>query len=173
MEITLRLGDITAQDVDAVVNAANPMLAPGGGVCGAIFRAAGPGVFDDAQEIRHRRFPSGVPAGEAVVTGGGRMKARFVVHAVGPVYQAGLDRSQALRSAYRRSMAEAAAAGARTIAFPAISAGIYGWPTDDAARQAVAGVRESTADLDEVRFVLFSQQTYDAFAAALSDAAAT
>lgn len=169
MEITLHIGDITTQDVDAVVNAANPMLAPGGGVCGAIFRAAGADVFEDAQAIRHRRFPSGVPAGEAVVTAGGRMRAKFIVHAVGPVYDPRVDRSDALRSAYRRAIAEAAHAGARTIAFPAISAGIYGWPLEDAARQAVAGVRSSAADVDEVRFVLFSEQTYDAFARALAE----
>lgn len=169
MEITLELGDITEVDVDAVVNAANPMLAPGGGVCGAIFRAAGAEVFEDAQAIRHRRFASGVPAGDVVVTGAGRMRARFVVHAVGPVYDPQVDRSEVLRSAYRRSITEAAHAGARSIAFPAISAGIYGWPVEDAARQAVAGVRASTADVDEVRFVLISQATYDAFAAALAD----
>jgi O-acetyl-ADP-ribose deacetylase len=164
--IRLVLGDITEQRVDAIVNAANSSLLGGGGVDGAIHRRGGPDVLAECRRLRADRYPDGLPTGEAVATTAGRLPARWVIHTVGPVYAKREDRSQLLASAYRRSLEVAAELGARTVAFPAVSAGIYGWPLDDAARIAVTTVRSSPVDLDEVRFVLFSQDVYDAFASA-------
>jgi O-acetyl-ADP-ribose deacetylase (regulator of RNase III) len=167
--LTLVLGDITRQDVDAIVNAANSSLLGGGGVDGAIHRAAGPELLAACREVRATVYPEGLPEGEAVATGAGRLRARWVVHTVGPRWSEREDRTALLADAYASSLAVAADLGARTIAFPAISAGAFGWPTDDAARVGVTAVRTSP-DLDrfdEVRFVLFSQPVYDAFSAAL------
>jgi O-acetyl-ADP-ribose deacetylase (regulator of RNase III) len=166
-------GDITRQDVDAIVNAANSSLLGGGGVDGAIHRAAGPELLAACRRIRAERLPDGLPAGDAVATPGFRLAARHVIHTVGPVWSASDDRTPVLASAYRRSVEEAAALGIRSVAFPAISAGVYGWPVDDAARVAVASVREAIADgaadgIELVRFVLFSDEVLAAFAAALA-----
>ena len=168
MDITLVLGDITEQDVDAVVNAANSSLLGGGGVDGAIHRRGGPEILAACRELRATRLPDGLPAGQAVATTAGRMPARWVIHTVGPVWSAKEDRSEVLASAFRESLRVAEDLGARTVAFPAVSAGVYGWPVDDAARIAVTTVRGHTgASVTGVRFVLFSQPVYDAFAAQL------
>jgi O-acetyl-ADP-ribose deacetylase (regulator of RNase III) len=166
-------GDITRQDVDAIVNAANSSLLGGGGVDGAIHRAAGPELLGACRRIRAEELPDGLPAGEAVATPGFRLPARHVIHTVGPVWSASHDRTPVLASAYRRSMEEAAALGVRSVAFPAVSAGVYGWPVDDAARVAVAAVREAVADgaaggIELVRFVLFSDEVLAQFQAALA-----
>jgi O-acetyl-ADP-ribose deacetylase (regulator of RNase III) len=166
-------GDITRQDVDAIVNAANSSLLGGGGVDGAIHRAAGPELLAACRRIRAERLPDGLPAGDAVATPGFRLAARHVIHTVGPVWSASDDRTPVLASAYRRSVEAAAALGIRSVAFPAVSAGVYGWPVDDAARVAVASVREAIADgaadgIELVRFVLFSDAVLAAFSAALA-----
>jgi O-acetyl-ADP-ribose deacetylase (regulator of RNase III) len=170
MRITLVRGDITDQDVDAVVNAANSSLLGGGGVDGAIHRRGGPAILAECKVLRRTSYEGGLPTGMAVVTTAGDLPARWVIHTVGPVYSPPLDRSDLLRSCYRESMRLAAEIGARTVAFPAVSAGVYGWPIADAARQAVAMVRQAPpSGIEEVRFVLFSDEAYDAFRRALED----
>ena len=165
MDITLVQGDITTQDVDAVVNAANSSLLGGGGVDGAIHRRGGPAVLEACRALRADQLPDGLPAGQAVATTAGNMPARWVIHTVGPVFSKGEDRSDVLASAYRESLRVAEELGAATVAFPAVSAGVYGWPLEDAARIAVQTARAHEAvSVQEVRFVLFSQQAYDAFA---------
>lgn len=161
-------GDITAQHVDAVVNAANSTLLGGGGVDGAIHRRGGPEILAACRALRADRYPDGLPIGQAVATTAGRMPARWVIHTVGPVWSADQDRSAELASCYRESLRVAEELGARTVAFPAISAGVYRWPLEDAARIAVRTVRETAgADAcDEVRFVLFDARAEAAFAAA-------
>jgi O-acetyl-ADP-ribose deacetylase (regulator of RNase III) len=144
--LTVVTGDITGMSVDAIVNAANSTLAGGGGVDGAIHRAGGPEILEQCQAIRRARYPDGLPAGQAVVTGGGRLSARWVIHTVGPVYRGGnAGEAETLRSAYRESLARASEIGARAIAFPAISTGVYGYPKDEAARIAYAAVAEHLA----------------------------
>ncbi|PPF20180.1 O-acetyl-ADP-ribose deacetylase [Rathayibacter sp. AY1A4] len=163
-------GDLTREHVDAIVNAANSSLLGGGGVDGAIHRAGGAEILAECRRLRGTELPDGLPAGSAVATTAGRLPARWVVHTVGPVHSRSEDRSAVLASAYRESVRTAVGLGARTLAFPAVSAGVYGWPMDDAARIAVETVREATADgaLDEVRFVLFSADALAAFEAALA-----
>jgi O-acetyl-ADP-ribose deacetylase (regulator of RNase III) len=168
VDIRAVLGDITTQDVDAVVNAANSSLLGGGGVDGAIHRAGGPAILEACQALRAGRLRDGLPAGRAVATTGGALPARWVIHTVGPVWSDGEDRSDVLASAYRESLLVAEELEARTVAFPAISAGAYGWPTDDAARIALASVRDhQPGSVREVRFVLFGAATYAAFGARL------
>ncbi|MDP9396472.1 MAG: O-acetyl-ADP-ribose deacetylase [Actinomycetota bacterium] len=167
MELSLVLGDLTEQDVDAVVNAANSTLLGGGGVDGAIHRRGGPEILAACRRLRETTLPEGLPTGQAVATPAGRLPARWVIHAVGPVHSSREDRSPLLASAYRESLRVTDELGARTVAFPAISAGAYGWPLEDAARIAVATVRAAPTRVEELRFVLFSQPVYDAFAAAL------
>lgn len=170
MQIGLVLGDITEQQVDAVVNAANAGLLGGGGVDGAIHRRGGRAILAECRELRRKHYEHGLPTGQAVATTAGELAARWVIHAVGPVYARSEDRSGLLASAYRESLLVADELGARTVAFPAISAGIYGWPLDDAARIAVESVMATQSRVEEIRFVLFSQPVYDAFAAALAAA---
>jgi O-acetyl-ADP-ribose deacetylase (regulator of RNase III) len=168
MDIVLVQGDITEQDVEAVVNAANSSLLGGGGVDGAIHRRGGPAILEECRALRADRLPQGLPAGQAVATTAGRLPARWVIHTVGPVYARGEDRSDVLASAYRESLSLAEELGAATVAFPAVSAGVYGWPLDDAARIAVTTVRAHAArSVQQVRFVLFSPDVYAAFAAHL------
>src|SRR3954470_20690437 len=159
-------GDITTQEVDAIVNAANSTLLGGGGVDGAIHRAGGPEILAECRELRATTLPDGLPTGQAVATTAGKLPARHVIHTVGPVYAKREDRSGLLASAYRESLRVADEVGARTVAFPAVSAGVYGWPMDDAARIAVTTVRETESSVSEARFVLFSDEAYDAFARA-------
>lgn len=165
--IELVLGDITEQEVDVIVNAANSSLMGGGGVDGAIHRRGGPAILEECRALRESRFVDGLPTGQAVATTAGNLPARWVVHTVGPVYAKREDRSHLLASAYRESLRVADELGAATVAFPAISAGIYGWPADDAARIAVSTVVATPTSVDEVRFVLFSQPIYDEFEHAL------
>lgn len=161
--LNLVLGDITEQRVDVIVNAANSSLMGGGGVDGAIHRRGGPAILEECRALRATRFGSGLPTGEAVATTAGKLPARWVVHTVGPVYAKSEDRSHLLASAYRESLRVADELGAQSVAFPAISAGIYGWPAPDAARIAVTTVFATPTSVSEVRFVLFSQRIYDEF----------
>lgn len=163
MEITLAMGDITQQDVDAVVNAANSGLLGGGGVDGAIHRRGGPEILAECRQLREDRLRDGLPPGQAVATTAGRLPARWVIHTVGPVYSRKEDRSAVLASCYRESLRVAEDLGAATVAFPAVSAGVYGWPADSAAQIAISAVRESGAAIAEARFVLFSEDVYAAF----------
>ncbi|TMU93303.1 O-acetyl-ADP-ribose deacetylase [Streptomyces sp. DASNCL29] len=167
--ITLALGDITEQSVDAVVNAANSSLLGGGGVDGAIHRRGGPDILDECRDLRASRYGKGLPAGEAVATTAGRLPARWVIHTVGPVFSAAEDRSATLASCYRASLRVADELGARTVAFPAVSTGVYRWPLDDAARIALSTVRDTDTSVTEARFVLFDQRAYDAFETALNE----
>jgi O-acetyl-ADP-ribose deacetylase (regulator of RNase III) len=169
--ITLVAGDITAQRVDAIVNAANSSLLGGGGVDGAIHRRGGPAILAACRELRAGQYARGLPAGQAVATTAGQLAARWVIHTVGPVYSATQDRSAVLASCYRESLAVAAGLGAQTIAFPAISTGIYRWPLADAARIAIRAVRqaEHAPSVAEIRFVLFSDPALDAFTVALDE----
>jgi O-acetyl-ADP-ribose deacetylase len=169
MDLRAVRGDITQADVDVIVNAANPGLLGGGGVDGAIHAAGGPEILAECRTIT-ARLPGGrLPRGQAVVTTAGRLPARWVVHTAGPIWLPSRDLSGVLRSSYAESLRVADGLGARTVAFPAISAGVYGWPVEDAARQAVAGVRSvSPEHVREVRFVLFGDEALAAFEAALS-----
>lgn len=169
--LTLVVGDITAQVADAIVNAANSGLVGGGGVDGAIRRAGGPSIEEECAAIRARE--GGCPTGSAVITGAGRLRARYVIHAVGPVWQGGsMGEADLLASAYRASLALAAEHGVRTIAFPSISTGVYGYPVALAARVAIGAVIEALAgrSFEEVRFVLFSPSDFEAYATALKEA---
>lgn len=163
--ITLVRGDITEQAVDVVVNAANSSLLGGGGVDGAIHRRGGPDILAECRELRASHYGGGLPAGRAVSTTAGRLPARWVIHTVGPVWAKSEDRSALLASCYRESLRVADELGARTAAFPAISTGVYRWPMDDAARIAVETVRDADTAVEEVRFVLFDEPAYAAFAA--------
>jgi O-acetyl-ADP-ribose deacetylase len=169
MELRAVRGDITQADTDVVVNAANPGLLGGGGVDGAIHRAGGPEILAECRAIASRLPGARLPRGQAVATTAGRLPARWVVHTAGPIWSATRDHSAVLRSCYTESLRVADGLGAHSVAFPAISAGVYGWPLDDAARQAVAAVRAATVEhVQEVRFVLFDDRALDAFTAALS-----
>jgi O-acetyl-ADP-ribose deacetylase len=170
MNVVLVLGDITEQAVDAIVNAANSSLLGGGGVDGAIHRRGGAAILEECRALRAGTLRDGLPTGQAVATTAGKLAARWVIHTVGPVYAKKEDRSAQLASAYRESLRIADELGAKTVAFPAVSAGIYGWPADDAARIAASTVLTTPTAVDEVRFVLFSQSMYDEFAAAVDAA---
>ncbi len=168
--ITLVEGDITAQQVDVVVNAANSSLLGGGGVDGAIHRRGGPRILAECRELRASRYGRGLATGRAVATTAGDLPARWVVHTVGPVHLADEyeERAELLASCYRESLRVATELGARTVAFPAVSAGIYGWPPADAARIALGTVAAVVAEREdgpeEVRFVLFGAEMYEVFA---------
>jgi O-acetyl-ADP-ribose deacetylase len=168
MKITLLRGDITEQAADAVVNAANSSLLGGGGVDGAIHRRGGPEILAACRELRASRYEQGLPTGQAVATTAGRLPARWVIHTVGPVYAKSEDRSGLLASCYRESLRVADELGAATVAFPAVSAGIYGWPIDDAARIALGTVRQTSTSVREAVFVLFDETAYGAFDRALA-----
>ncbi|MGW0083894.1 O-acetyl-ADP-ribose deacetylase [Streptomyces sp. NPDC003393] len=163
--ITLARGDITRQSADAIVNAANSSLLGGGGVDGAIHRRGGPAILAACRALRASRYGSGLPTGQAVATTAGELDARWVIHTVGPVWSASEDRSGLLASCYRESLRVADELGARTVAFPAISTGVYRYPMQDAARIAVETVRAAETEVEEVRFVLFDERAYAAFTA--------
>ncbi|MFE2143610.1 O-acetyl-ADP-ribose deacetylase [Streptomyces sp. NPDC059456] len=168
VRITLVRGDITAEHADAIVNAANSSLLGGGGVDGAIHRRGGPEILEACRALRASHYGKGLPTGRAVATTAGRLPARWVIHTVGPVWSRDEDRSALLASCYRESLRVAAGLGARTVAFPAVSTGIFGWPMDDGARIAVETVRAAAAaPVEEVRFVLFDEQAYAVFEEAL------
>ena len=156
--ITFVVGDLTVQEVDAIVNAANEALAPGGGVCGAIRRAGGDEIFDECARL------GGCATGDAKATGAGRLPARYVIHAVGPVWHGG-DHGEAelLASAYRRSLEVAEELGCQTIAFPALSTGIYGYPPELAGPVAVSAVSELADRFDEIRFVFLDDAMRELF----------
>ncbi|MGW3119396.1 O-acetyl-ADP-ribose deacetylase [Streptomyces sp. NPDC001107] len=161
--ITLAQGDITRQSADAIVNAANSSLLGGGGVDGAIHRRGGPAILEECRKLRASHYGKGLPTGQAVATTAGDLDARWVIHTVGPVWSSTEDRSALLASCYRESLRVADELGARTVAFPAISTGVYRWPMEEAARIAVQTVRDASTDVEEVRFVLFDDRAYEAF----------
>lgn len=158
MELRVVEGDITEQDVDAVVNAANRRMRGGGGVDGAIHAAAGPGLLQECIE----RFPSGLATGAAGWTHGHDLLARWVIHVVGPNYTAGERDRSLLVSCYANALAVADELGARSVAFPLVSAGIYGWPRDDAIRTAVDTLTSTPTSVAEARIVAFGRATYEA-----------
>ena len=161
------VGDITREAVAAVVNAANPTLMGGGGVDGAIHRAGGPSILEECREIRRTLYPEGLPAGEAVITGGGGLAARFVIHTVGPVYgREGGREAELLAAAYRNSLALAASRSLASVAFPSISTGAYGYPREEAAAVASRSIEESLGGggaVAEVRLVFFSGGDMEVF----------
>jgi O-acetyl-ADP-ribose deacetylase len=168
-EIVLLQGDITDLAVDAIVNAANSSLLGGGGVDGAIHRRGGPAILAECKRLRAERYPDGLPAGRAVATTGGHLPARWVIHTVGPVYSATEDRSGVLASCHTEALRVADEIGARTVAFPAISTGVYGYPLELAAPVAVRAVRGADTAVEEVQFVLFDEAAYRAFELALRE----
>lgn len=163
-ELLCVLGDITKSRVDAVVNAANSRMRGGGGVDGAIHRAGGRAILDDCM----RRFPNGLRVGDAGWTSAGDLPAKWVIHTVGPNYRAGETDRDLLASCYRRSIAVADELGARSVAFPLISAGIYGWPVDDAAEVAVTTLCRLPTRVQTITLVAFDQGAYEQLAAALA-----
>jgi O-acetyl-ADP-ribose deacetylase (regulator of RNase III) len=165
--ITLVRGDITAQEVDAMVNAANSSLLGGSGVDGAIHRRGGPEILAACRALRETDWPEGLPVGEAVATTAGDLPARWVIHTVGPVYRGAEADAELLAAAHRSSLRVADEVQARVVAFPAISTGAYGYPVEQAAEVAIGAVQAATTDVDEVRFVLFDERAHDAFARAL------
>ncbi|WP_405528003.1 O-acetyl-ADP-ribose deacetylase [Streptomyces avidinii] len=167
--IVLVRGDITAEKADAIVNAANSSLLGGGGVDGAIHRGGGPEILAACEDLRRSHYGKGLATGRAVATTAGRLPADHVIHTVGPVWSREADRSELLASCYRESLRVADELGARTVAFPAISTGIYGWPMDDGARIAVETVRSARTEVQEVRFVLYDAAAFEAFEAAVAD----
>lgn len=158
-------GDITKQDTDAIVNAANTSLRGGGGVDGAIHRAGGPKILEECLQI------GGCPTGQAVITSGGNLKARYVIHTVGPVYKDGLHQEpELLASCYRESLKLASAKGIKSLAFPSISTGAYGYPVAEAAKVALGTVMaylKEHPEIERVRFVLFGRPAYEAYEQAL------
>ena len=166
--ILLVEGDLTAQKVNAIVNAANSSLMGGGGVDGAIHRRGGPEILEACRRIRAERYPDGLPVGRAVATPAGRLPSTWVIHTVGPVYSPSDDRSSLLSSCHTDTLRVADELGAATVAFPAISTGAYGYPVEAAASVAVRTVAHADTQVREVRFVLFERHTYDAFLAALT-----
>jgi len=161
-------GDLTEQHVDAIVNAANSSLLGGGGVDGAIHRAGGPEVLAACRELRATSLPDGLPTGDAVATVAGRLPCRWVIHTVGPIYGTVDDPAALLRSCHVRSLEVAESLGARSVAFPAVSCGVYGYPVDEAAPIALDAVRSAPlASVELVRFVLFGPDALRAFSDAL------
>jgi O-acetyl-ADP-ribose deacetylase len=165
MRLTVVQGDITTQEVDAVVNAANRRMRGGGGVDGAIHAAGGPEVLEDCV----RRFPDGLPTGAAGWTTGGRLPARWVIHVVGPNYNAGERDRGLLTSCYSGALGVADELGARSVAFPLVSAGIYGWPREDAIRAAVDTLRGTPTEVEEARLVAFGRAAYEEITALVDD----
>lgn len=163
MDITVVQGDITEQDTDAVVNAANSSLLGGGGVDGAIHRRGGPEILAECRQLREGEHREGLPTGRAVATGAGQLPARWVIHTVGPTYARSEDRSHLLASCFRESLRVADELGARSVSFPAISTGVYRYPLEEAAAIALRTVREASTSVEQVRFVLFDERSREAF----------
>jgi O-acetyl-ADP-ribose deacetylase (regulator of RNase III) len=165
--VVVKTGDITKEVVDAIVNAANSSLMGGGGVDGAIHRAGGPEILKACKEIRNGQYPNGLPTGQAVITTAGKMPAQHVIHTVGPVYgRGGKDKAELLRACYDNSLKLAAHHGLQTIAFPAISTGIYGYPLDEAAKVASSAIEQFlsfSSSIREVRLVFFSRGDAETF----------
>ncbi|GAB3055080.1 O-acetyl-ADP-ribose deacetylase [Sediminivirga luteola] len=166
MRITVVQGDITEQDVDAIVNAANSTLLGGGGVDGAIHAAAGPKLLRECRELREAEYPDGLPTGQAAVTPAGKLPADHVIHTVGPNRHAGQTDPALLASCFRESLNRAVQVGDQTVAFPAVGAGAYGWDAEEVARVArsvLGEAHDGWSDLDEVRFVLHDAGTTEVF----------
>ncbi len=161
MRIHVIKGDITKQQVDAIVNAANHSLLGGGGVDGAIHRAGGRTILEECSRIRADRYPDGLPTGESVATTAGQLPAKWVIHTVGPTWARTKDKSSLLRSCYSASLAVADELGAETIAFPLISSGVYRWPKDDAVRQALTALSTADCAVEQVSLVLFDDRTLE------------
>ena len=176
-KIRLAKGDIAEQSTDAVVNAANPSLMGGGGVDGAIHRRGGQRILQECKKIRETAWPNGLPTGKAVMTSGGNLQARYVIHTVGPVWHGGKQSEQALLAeAYKNTLTLAVSKGLKTVAFPSISTGAYGYPIEKASKTALEAVKEFLQEedkLEEVLFVLFTQsdlETYEETARKVFDA---
>ena len=165
--VSIRRGDLTQQEVDAIVNAANERMLGGGGVDGAIHRAAGPRLLQACQEVPELRPGVRCPTGQARITPGFQLRARYVIHTVGPVYSARPLDAELLGSAFRASLTLAVEHGLCSLAFPAISCGVYGYPPGEAARVARLVLEEQSWPLEEIRFVLFSEDVFEAWRAAL------
>ena len=165
--VIIKTGDITKENVDAVVNAANSTLMGGGGVDGAIHRAGGPEIKKECEEIRRTQYPDGLTTGQAVITTAGKMAAKYVIHTVGPVYgRGGKDKAELLAACYRNSLKLAADNKLKTIAFPAISTGVYGYPLDEAAKVSSSEIGKflsGNSSIHEVRLVFFSPSDADTF----------
>ncbi len=160
-------GDITDQGVDVVVNAANPSLMGGGGVDGAIHRRGGPRILEECRRIRREEWPGGLPTGKAVMTTGGSLRARYVIHTVGPIWRGGgRGEAELLAEAYANSLEMVASRRLKSVAFPSISTGAYGYPLEEASRvalRAVKGFLEENKDLEEVRFVLLGRDAFEVY----------
>ena len=165
--VVVKVGDITKENADAIVNAANGSLMGGGGVDGAIHRAGGPDILKECKEIRRTQYPQGLPTGQAVITAAGKMAAKHVIHTVGPVYgRGGKDKAELLADCYRNSLSLAAKKGLKTVAFPAISTGVYGYPLEEAAQvssQAIEKFLQTDSSIHEVRLVFFSRGDAEVF----------
>jgi O-acetyl-ADP-ribose deacetylase (regulator of RNase III) len=165
--VVVKVGDITKEDVDAIVNAANGSLMGGGGVDGAIHRAGGPDILEECKELRRGKFPDGLPTGQAAITTAGKMAAKYVIHTVGPVYgRGGKEKAELLAACYDNSLRLAAQEKLKTIAFPAISTGVYGYPLDEAARvssEAIEKFLSSDGSIQQVRLVFFSRSDAETF----------
>ncbi len=166
-KVCLVKGDITEQTTDAIVNAANPSLMGGGGVDGAIHRKGGPKILEECKRIRKTEWPDGLPTGKAVITSGGNLKAKYVIHTVGPIWRGGNQgEPDLLAEAYLNSLKLAVSKGLKTIAFPSISTGAYGYPIEKACKIALKTVKEfleKEDKLDEVVFVLFTQSDLETY----------
>ena len=165
--ISLAHGDITKQEADAIVNAANSSLLGGGGVDGAIHRAGGPAILQECKKVRSEHYPDGLPVGEAVATTAGDLPARWVIHTVGPRYGNDDPAPELLAKCHTSALAVADELGARSIAFPAISTGVYGYPVNEAADVAMEAVRNAETSVQEITFVLFDDDAYREFERAL------
>ena len=165
--VRIKVGDITKEACDVIVNAANGTLLGGGGVDGAIHRAGGKAILEECRQIRRERYPDGLPTGQAVITTAGNLPAKHVIHTVGPVYRrGGRDQAELLAACYRNSLALAASNGLTTIAFPAISTGVYGYPQDEAANVAARAIEEflgAESAIHEIRLVFFARGDADVF----------
>jgi O-acetyl-ADP-ribose deacetylase (regulator of RNase III) len=165
--VVVKVGDITKEDVDAIVNAANSSLMGGGGADGAIHRAGGPDILEECKELRTSKFPDGLPTGQAAITTAGKMAAKYVIHTVGPVYgRGGKEKAELLAACYDNSLKLAAEEKLKTIAFPAISTGVYGYPLDEAARvssEAIEKFLSSDGSIQQVRLVFFSRSDAETF----------
>ena len=165
--VRIKVGDITKEDTDAIVNAANGTLLGGGGVDGAIHRAGGKAILEECRQIRRERYPDGLPTGQAVITTAGKLPAKHVIHTVGPVYRrGGREQAELLAACYRNSLALAASNGLTTIAFPAISTGVYGYPQDEAANVAARAIEEfldAESVIQEIRLIFFARGDAEVF----------
>lgn len=172
-KLCLVQGDITEMETDAIVNAANPSLMGGGGVDGAIHRKGGPKILEECKQIRAREWPNGLPTGKAVITSGGNLKAKYVIHTVGPVWRGGNSgEPELLAEAYRNSLKLAVSKGLKTIAFPSISTGAYGYPIEKACRVALKTVKEfleKEDKLSKVVLVLFSKRDFEVYKEAIKE----